>query len=146
MRRVPKARINPFPEAIEAVYPQAQIQTCIVHLIRNSTTLASWQERKGLAAALKPVYHAANADAAEAELDAFAAGAWGKKFPTVPAMWRRQWQQGHSVLRLPAGGSHDHLHHQCHRKPKYAATEDRQEPGPLPDRRGGDETTLPGIA
>jgi transposase-like protein len=45
-----------FPEAIEAVYPQAQIQTCIVHLIRNSTTLASWQHRKGLAAALKPVY------------------------------------------------------------------------------------------
>jgi transposase-like protein len=82
-----------FPEAIEAVYPQAQIQTCIVHLIRNSTTLASWQERKGLATALKPVYHAANAEAAEAELDAFAEGAWGKKFPTVAAMWRRQWQQ-----------------------------------------------------
>jgi putative transposase len=82
-----------FPEAIEAVYPQAQVQTCIVHLIRNSTTLASWQDRKGLAAALKPVYHAANAEAAEAELEAFAAGPWGKKFPTVAAMWRRQWQQ-----------------------------------------------------
>jgi putative transposase len=82
-----------FPEAIEAVYPQAQIQTCIVHLIRNSTTLASWQDRKGLAAALKPVYHAATAEAAEAELEAFAAGPWGKKFPTVAAMWRRQWQQ-----------------------------------------------------
>lgn len=75
------------------MYPQAQIQTCIVHLIRNSTTLASWQDRKGLAAALKPVYHAPNAEAAEAELDAFAAGLWGKKFPTVAAMWRRQWQQ-----------------------------------------------------
>ncbi len=82
-----------FPEAIEAVYPQAQIQTCIVHLIRNSTTLASWKDRKELAAALKPVYHAANADAAEVALDAFEAGPWGAKFPTVPAMWRRQWQQ-----------------------------------------------------
>ncbi|MDK6080620.1 IS256 family transposase, partial [Massilia varians] len=82
-----------FPEAIEAVYPQAQVQTSIVHLIRNSTTLASWQDRKGLAAALKPVYRAANAEAAQAELEAFAAGPWGKRFPTVAAMWRRQWQQ-----------------------------------------------------
>ena len=82
-----------FPEAIEAVYPQAQIQTCIVHLIRNSTTLAAWKDRKELAAALKPIYHAANADLAEAALDAFAAGPWGTKFPTVAAMWRRQWQQ-----------------------------------------------------
>lgn len=82
-----------FPEAIEAVYPQAQIQTCIVHLIRNSTTLASWKDRKELAAALKPIYHAANADAAAAALDEFEAGPWGTKFPTVAAMWRRQWQQ-----------------------------------------------------
>jgi transposase-like protein len=82
-----------FPEAIEAVYPQAQIQTCIVHLIRNSTTLAAWKDRKELAAALKPVYQAVNAEAAEMALDAFAAGPWGTKFPTVAAMWRRQWQQ-----------------------------------------------------
>ena len=82
-----------FPEAIEAVYPQAQIQTCIVHLIRNSTTLASWKDRKELAGALKPVYQAANAEAAEAALEEFEAGPWGAKFPTVPAMWRRQWQQ-----------------------------------------------------
>jgi transposase-like protein len=82
-----------FPEAIEAVYPQAQIQTCIVHLIRNSTTLAAWKDRKELAAALKPIYQAANADLAAAALDAFAAGAWGIKFPTVAAMWQRQWQQ-----------------------------------------------------
>jgi transposase-like protein len=82
-----------FPEAIEAVYPDAQIQTCIVHLIRNSTTLASWKERKELAAALKPVYQAANADLAAAALEAFATGPWGTRFPTVVAMWRRQWQQ-----------------------------------------------------
>jgi len=82
-----------FPEAIEAVYPQAQIQTCIVHLIRNSTTLAAWKDRKELAAALKPIYQAANADLAAAALDAFAAGPWGSKFPTVAAMWQRQWQQ-----------------------------------------------------
>jgi len=61
-----------FPEAIEAVYPQAQIQTCIVHLIRNSTTLAAWKDRKEPAATLKPIYHAANAELAEAALDVFA--------------------------------------------------------------------------
>ena len=82
-----------FPEAIEAVYPQAQIQTCIVHLIRNSLNLASWKDRKSLAAALKPIYQAATAEAAAAALDAFEQGDWGKKFPTVTAMWQRQWEQ-----------------------------------------------------
>lgn len=82
-----------FPEAIEAVYPQAQIQTCIVHLIRNSLNLASWKDRKGLTAALKPIYQAANAQAAAGALKAFAQGEWGRKFPTVAAMWQRQWEQ-----------------------------------------------------
>ncbi len=82
-----------FPEAIEAVYPQAQIQTCIVHLIRNSLNLASWKDRKALASALKPVYQAASADAAASALEAFSQGEWGLKFPTVAAMWQRQWEQ-----------------------------------------------------
>lgn len=82
-----------FPEEIKAVFPQAQIQTSIVHLIRNSLNLASWKDRKGLAAVLKPIYQAATADAAAALLDEFAEGDWGRKLPTVPAMWRRQWEQ-----------------------------------------------------
>lgn len=82
-----------FPEAIEAVYPQAQIQTCIVHLIRNSLTLASWKERKALAAALRPIYQAATTEAAAAALAEFEHGHWGRKFPTVGAMWARQWEQ-----------------------------------------------------
>jgi putative transposase len=82
-----------FPDAIEAVYPQAQIQTCIVHLIRNSLNLASWKDRKALAVALKPVYQAASAEAAARALDEFAQSDWGLKFPTVAAMWQRQWEQ-----------------------------------------------------
>lgn len=82
-----------FPEAIEAVYPLAQIQTCIVHLIRNSLNLASWKDRKGLASALKPIYQAMTAEAAAVALDTFAESDWGQKFPTVAAMWRRQWAQ-----------------------------------------------------
>jgi transposase-like protein len=82
-----------FPEAIEAVYPQAHIQTCIVHLIRNSLNLASWKERKPLAAALKPIYQAATAQSAATALEAFAQSEWGQKFPTGATLWQRQWEQ-----------------------------------------------------
>ena len=80
-----------MPEALAAVYPATTLQTCIVHLIRNSLDYASWKDRKALAAAIKPIYTAPSADAAQAELDAFEAGPWGKKFPTVVASWRRAW-------------------------------------------------------
>ncbi len=90
-----------FPEAIEAVYLNAQVQTCIVHLIRNSLNLASWKDRKGLAAALKSIYQAATADAAAAALESFAASDWGCKFPTVAQMWRRQWEQVIPFLAYP---------------------------------------------
>ena len=80
-----------MPEALGAVFPATTLQTCIVHLIRNSLDYASWKDRKTLAAAIKPIYTAANADAALAELDAFEQGPWGQKFPTVAASWRRAW-------------------------------------------------------
>lgn len=80
-------------EALAAVYPATTLQTCIVHLIRNSLDYANWKERKPLAAAIKPIYKAPSAEAAEAELAAFEAGPWGKKFPTVVASWRRAWSQ-----------------------------------------------------
>ena len=82
-----------MPEALGTVYPEATLQTCIVHLIRNSLDYASWKERKPLAAAIKPIYKAASAEVAEAELDAFEQGPWGQKFPTVVASWRRAWTQ-----------------------------------------------------
>jgi transposase-like protein len=80
-------------EALAAVFPATTLQTCIVHLIRNSLDFASWKDRKLLAAALKPIYTAASAEAAAAELDAFEHGSWGIKFPTVVAAWRRAWDR-----------------------------------------------------
>ena len=80
-----------MPEALGAVFPATTLQTCIVHLIRNSLDYASWKDRKLLAAAIRPIYTAANAEAALAELDAFEQGPWGKKFPTVVGAWRRAW-------------------------------------------------------
>jgi putative transposase len=82
-----------MPEALAAVFPATTLQTCIVHLIRNSLDYASWKERKALAAAIRPIYTAASAEAAQAELDAFEQSAWGCKFPTVVAAWRRAWDR-----------------------------------------------------
>ena len=82
-----------MPEALGAVFPETTLQTCVVHLIRNSLDYASWIDRKALAAAIKPIYPAPSAEAALAELDAFASGAWGQKFPTVAAAWRRAWDR-----------------------------------------------------
>ena len=82
-----------MPAALEAVFPRTTLQTCIVHLIRNSLDYASWKDRKMLAKALRPIYAAASAEAAAAALDAFADGEWGRKFPTVVAAWRRAWAQ-----------------------------------------------------
>lgn len=80
-------------EALEAVFPATTLQTCIVHLIRNSLGYANWKDRKALAAALKPIYTAPSAEAALAELDTFETGPWGMKFPTIVAAWRRAWDK-----------------------------------------------------
>jgi len=78
-------------EALGAVFPATTLQTCIVHLIRNSLDYASWKDRKLLAAALRPIYTAANAEAAAQALDEFERGTWGQRYATVTASWRRAW-------------------------------------------------------
>lgn len=78
-------------EALAAIFPATTLQTCIVHLIRNSLDFANWKERKPLATALRAIYTAPSTEAAGAALDAFERGPWGAKFPTVVASWRRAW-------------------------------------------------------
>lgn len=80
-----------FPEAINSVFPQTQIQTCIVHLIRNSLDFCSWKDRKPVAKEFKTVYRAADAEAAAAALADFEEGPWGKRFAAITALWRRHW-------------------------------------------------------
>lgn len=82
-----------FPEAITGVFPEAVVQTCIVHLIRYSMQFASWKERKAIAKALKPIYAAASADAALEALDEFGRSEWGKKYPPIVSSWQRKWEQ-----------------------------------------------------
>jgi putative transposase len=78
-------------EALETAYPATTLQTCLVHLIRTSLDLVGWKERKVMAAALRLIDTATHAEAAQAALEAFAAGPWGRRFPTVVAAWRRAW-------------------------------------------------------
>src|SRR3954454_12031437 len=89
-----------FPEAIEAVFPEAWVQTCIVHQIRNSMRYVAWKDRKRAAADLKPVYRAVNAEAAEralAELDE----RWGDRYPMIAESWRARWPQITPFMALP---------------------------------------------
>jgi putative transposase len=80
-----------FPEAITAVFPEAIVQTCIVHLLRNSMDFVSWKDRKGLATTLKQIYRATDAKTAEQALTAFEAGPWGQRYPAIGQSWRRAW-------------------------------------------------------
>jgi putative transposase len=80
-----------FPEAIVAVFPEATVQTCIVHLLRHSLDFVSFKDRKLVATALKDIYRAVDAVAAEAALTAFEAGPWGRKYAAVGQSWRRAW-------------------------------------------------------
>lgn len=82
-----------FPEAITAVFPKAQVQTCIVHLIRHSLAFVSWKDRKLVAAALKRIYKAKDADAGKIALEDFSEGPWGKKYPAIAQSWRRNWPE-----------------------------------------------------
>jgi putative transposase len=90
-----------FPEAIEAVFPQAWVQTCIVHQIRNSMRFVAYADRKRVAAELKPVYRAVNAESAADALAAFDEQ-WGTKYPMIAESWRTRWENIIPFLALPA--------------------------------------------
>jgi putative transposase len=78
-------------EALAAVFPRTTLQTCIVHLLRQSLDFANWKQRKPLAVALREIYTAPSADLALSALDTFERGEWGQRFPTIVAAWRRAW-------------------------------------------------------
>ncbi len=90
-----------FPEAIEATFPHTWVQTCIVHLIRASLRYVNYRDRKKVAAALRPIYTAPNADAALHELDAVERE-WGQRYPPTVEAWRRDWECVVPFLALPA--------------------------------------------
>ena len=90
-----------LPEAIEATWNEATVQTCVVHLIRAAMRFVGYQDRKAVAAALKPIYTASDAKAARSELDAFADGQWGKKYPHAVKTWENAWERFIPFLAFP---------------------------------------------
>jgi putative transposase len=80
-----------FPEAITTVFPQTLVQTCIVHLIRNSLAFVSWKDRKAIMPSLKAIYRAEAADIALTRLEEFEAQ-WSKRYPAIGPIWRRAWE------------------------------------------------------
>jgi transposase-like protein len=81
-----------LPEAIEAVYPRAQVQLCIVHKVRNALKYVPWKERKAVAADLRAIYGAASLTEAEQALEDFSAR-WDERYPAISAAWRTDWQR-----------------------------------------------------
>ncbi len=90
-----------FPEAIEATWPQTTVQTCTVHLIRAAMRFVSYTDRKKVAAALRPIYTAPTAEAAETELAAFADSELGNRYPAAVATWRTAWERFIPFLAFP---------------------------------------------
>jgi putative transposase len=90
-----------FPQAIQSVYPQAQVQLCMVHMMRASLNYVTWREKRQVAADLKPIYRATTAVEAEQRLDEFR-DKWGGKYQTIVRLWRENWEQVIPFLAFPA--------------------------------------------
>jgi putative transposase len=90
-----------FPEAIAATWPEATVQTCVVHLIRAAMRFVNYADRKAVAAALKPIYTAANADSALLELEAFEVTPLGKKYSSTIKAFRDAWERFTPFLAFP---------------------------------------------
>jgi hypothetical protein len=108
------------------VFPEATIQTCIVHLLRHSLDFVSYEDRKAVAAALKDIYRAIDAAAGEAALAAFDEGPWGRRYPAIGQSWRRTPRRspdrrpcGRRMIRLLA----DHGAKWCRSTPSATSVE-----------------------
>jgi len=89
-----------FPEAIATVFPETIVQTCIVHLIRNSLAFVSWKDRKVIMPDLRAIYRADGAELALAQLETFEAK-WGRQYPAIGAAWRRAWEHVVPLFAFP---------------------------------------------
>lgn len=90
-----------LPEAVEATWPDSMVQTCVVHLIRAATRFVAYQDRKKVAAALKPIYTAPNEDSAWAALVEFEASPLGQKYPSTVMTWKNSWDRFVPFLQFP---------------------------------------------
>jgi transposase-like protein len=122
-----------FPEAIGVVFPQTTVQTCIVHLIRNSLALVSWKDRKQVLPDVRAIYRAETAEAAAARLAEFEVK-WAARYPAIGPTWRRALGPRGSEVRVSAGDPSDDLHHERGGEPASQPAQDHQDAGQLSER------------
>ena len=134
-----------FPEAITAVFPQATVQTCIVHLLRHSLDFVSWKDRKPVAAALKDIYRAVDAAAGRGRARRLRGKLLGPEIPGHRPELAARLGRGHPVLCLPRRRAADFVHDECHRGAQFQAAPGGQGQRPFPQRRGGNKAPLPGL-
>lgn len=89
-----------FSEAIEAVFPQAEVQVCIVHVVRNSLNYVSYKDRKAVVQDLKAIYHSPTLDAAAQALVSFIKK-WDGTYPAIGQLWRRHWSEISTMFAYP---------------------------------------------
>ena len=133
-----------FPDAITAVFPEATVQTCIVHLLRNSLDFVSYKDRKAVAAALKDIYRAMDAAAAEAARrlrdERMGPEIFGHRHGLAARLERSD-----PVLCFPQRRAQADLHNERNRGPELEIAPRHSSQRPLPNRRGGYEIALPGL-
>ena len=132
-----------FPEAIEATWPQATVQTCVVHLIRAAMRFVNYQDRKAVAAALKPIYRPPTPTRRGSSWRRSRPPA-GPQEPPHRRHVRERLGAVHPVPGVPADAAPGHLHHQLHRVAELPAAQDHQEPRPLPQRRRRGQAAVAG--
>src|SRR4051812_18830696 len=130
-----------FPEAIEAVFPQTWVQTCLVHVVRQSLRFVAYRDKRAVAADLKKIYTAPDQDAAADQLQRFA-DKWDHRYPTISRSWLEHWDRIIPFLAFPPDvrraiyttNTIEALNRQV---------KDHQDPRPIPDRRRRPQADLP---
>ena len=133
-----------FPDAVQATWSAATVQTCVVHLIRASMRFVSYGDRKPVAALLRPIYTAADEDAALMALAAFADSNLGTKYPSAVASWQQAWDRFTPFLAFGPALRKVIYTTNSDRVAELRLPQDHQEPRPLPLRRRRDQAALAG--
>ena len=131
-----------FPEAIATVFPETQIQRCIVHQIRNSLKFVSYKDRRQVARDLKPIYQAATASEAGLALEAFAQTR-DDRYPMISRSWTEHWDELTAFMEYPPRDPQGHLLHQCRRVAQRQDATSNPSQRTFPDRAGRFEVSLP---
>jgi putative transposase len=134
-----------FPDAIEAVFPKAVVQLCIVHMVRHSLNYVSWKRRKEVAADLRRIYTATTAEEAELMLGEFEAR-WDAEYLPIGQSWRRNWSRLTPFFDYPPEIRKVIYTTNAIESVNMSLTQADQEPGLVPQRRGADQAVLPGAA